>query len=95
MVERNEPSRKRLFIGLLCGTGLAVCALLAVVWIVPYVGLANIHPLAPWVLGALFALGILVVLWATLAWPSASPWGGRFSARTICAASWPGCFCRS
>ena len=64
-MERSEPSRKRLFIGLLCGTGLAVCALLALVWIIPYVGLANIHPLAPWVLGAFFAAAILVVLWAT------------------------------
>ncbi|MGE4537998.1 MAG: DUF116 domain-containing protein [Desulfovibrio sp.] len=65
-MERNEPSRKRLFIGLLCGTGLAVCLLLAVVWIVPYVGLANIHPLAPLVFGVVFAAAILVVLWATV-----------------------------
>lgn len=66
LVERNEPSRKRLFIGLLCGTGLCVCAVLALVWVVPYIGLANIHPLAPWVLGTIFAAAILVVLWATL-----------------------------
>ena len=65
-MERNEPSRKRLFIGLLCGTGLAVCALLALVWIIPYVGLANIHPLAPWIMGAVFAAAIALVLWATL-----------------------------
>jgi uncharacterized protein len=65
-VERNEPSRKRLFIGLLCGTGLAVCALLALIWIIPYIGLANIHPLVPWVLGVFFAAAILLVLWATL-----------------------------
>ncbi|MGD9610916.1 MAG: DUF116 domain-containing protein [Desulfovibrionaceae bacterium] len=64
-MEPNEPYRKRLFIGLLCGTGLAVCALLALVWIIPYVGLANIHPLAPWLLGIVFAGIILVVLWAT------------------------------
>ncbi len=66
LVERNEPSRKRLFIGLLCGTGLCVCAVLALVWIIPYIGLANIHPLAPWVLGLVFAAAILVVLWATV-----------------------------
>ncbi len=65
-MERNEPSRKRLFIGLLSGTGLAVCAVLALIWIIPYVGLANIHPLVPWILGALFAAAILLVLWATL-----------------------------
>lgn len=65
-MERSEPSRKRLFIGLLCGTGLAVCALLALVWVIPYLGLAHIHPLAPWVLGVVFAMAIVVVLWATL-----------------------------
>jgi hypothetical protein len=66
LVERSEPSRKRLFIGLLCGTGLAVCAVLALIWIIPYIGLANIHPLVPWVLGAFFAAAIVIVLWATL-----------------------------
>jgi len=65
-VERSEPSRKRLFIGLLCGTGLAVCMLLAFIWAVPSIGLANIHPLAPWVLGLACAAAIAVVLWATL-----------------------------
>ncbi len=65
-MEQNEPSRKRLFIGLLCGTGLAVCALLALIWIIPFIGLANIHPLVPWVLGAFFGLAILLILWASL-----------------------------
>ena len=65
-MERSEPSRKRLFIGLLCGTGLAVCALLAFVWAVPSIGLANIHPLAPWALGLVCAAAIVLVLWATL-----------------------------
>ncbi|MHC1791056.1 DUF116 domain-containing protein [Solidesulfovibrio sp.] len=65
-MERSEPSRKRLFIGLLCGTGLAVCALLAVIWAVPSIGLANIHPLAPLVLGLVCAAVIGLVLWATL-----------------------------
>ena len=65
-MERSEPSRKRLFIGLLCGTGLAVCALLALGWIIPSIGLANIHPVAPWLVGTLFTVAIVVVLWATL-----------------------------
>lgn len=65
-MERSEPSRKRLFIGLLCGTGLAVCALLIFVWAVPSIGLANIHPLAPLVLGLVSAAAIILVLWATL-----------------------------
>lgn len=58
--------RKRLFVGLLCGTGLAVCTGLAVLWAIPFIGLGNIHPLAPWVLGSFFAATMLVVLWATL-----------------------------
>lgn len=65
-MERNEPSRKRLFIGLLCGTGLAVCMLLAFIWAVPSIGLANIHPLAPWALGLVCAAAIVLVLWATM-----------------------------
>jgi hypothetical protein len=64
-VQRDEPSRKRLFIGLLCGTGLTVCALLALLWLIPYLGLANIHPLAPWGLGLFVAAIMTVVLWAT------------------------------
>ena len=62
----NEPPRKRLFVGLLCGTGLIVSTGLAVLWAIPFIGLGNIHPLAPWVLGSFFALTMLVVLWATL-----------------------------
>lgn len=65
MVDYEKPSRKRLFIGLLCGTGLTVCALLALLWLIPYLGLANIHPLAPWILGLSFAAIMVVVLWAT------------------------------
>lgn len=65
MEHPEKPSRKRLFIGLLCGTGLTVCGLLAVLWLIPYLGLANIHPLAPLLLGLVFASLMLVVLWAT------------------------------
>ena len=59
-------SRKRLFIGLIAGTCVLVCALLALLWIVPYVGLRNIHPVAPWVLGLLLGALLLLVLWASL-----------------------------
>jgi hypothetical protein len=56
-MEPHGPSRKRLFIGLITGTCLAVCLFLALLWVVPFVGLTNIHPAAPWVMGA--ALGAL------------------------------------
>jgi len=45
-------ARKRLFIGLISVTSLVVCLFLAALWVVPYLGLANIHPAASWVLGA-------------------------------------------
>ncbi len=59
-------SRKRLFIGLIAGTCLLVCALLALLWAVPYVGLKNIHPSAPWVLGLILGTLFVLVLWASL-----------------------------
>ncbi|MFH1915066.1 MAG: DUF116 domain-containing protein [Pseudomonadota bacterium] len=48
-----RKARKRLFIGLISGTCFMVCLFLAALWVVPYLGLANIHPAASWVLGAL------------------------------------------
>lgn len=52
-----HKARKRLFIGLISCACLLVCLFLMALWVVPYVGLENIHPAAKWVLG-----GILVVL---------------------------------
>jgi len=59
-------TRKRLFIGLIAGTCALVCGLLALLWVVPYVGLRNIHPYAPWVLGVIVGLLLLLVFWAGL-----------------------------
>jgi hypothetical protein len=59
-------TRKRLFVGLICGTCALVCAFLVLLWVVPYVGLTNIHPAAPWVLGAVVGLLLLLVVWACL-----------------------------
>ena len=61
-IERSFVARKRLFIGLLSGTSLLVLVFLFVFWLIPYIGLRNIHPLAPWVLGGIvLSLGFLVV----------------------------------
>jgi hypothetical protein len=60
-------SKKRVFIGLLSGTSLLVVLCLAVAWLIPYVGLSAIHPLAPWFLGGLLLLIAGLVLWSTLA----------------------------
>ena len=62
----GSTSRKRLFIGLIGGTCALVCSLLVLLWVVPYIGLRNLHPAAPWVLGALVALALVLVLWACL-----------------------------
>ena len=62
----NSTSRKRLFIGLIGGTCALVCSLLALLWIIPYIGLRNLHPEAPLVVGVLLGVLFLLVLWASL-----------------------------
>ena len=66
-IEQNFRSRKRLFIGLLSATSLTLILFLIVFWIVPYVGLSNIHPYAPWILGFFVLLGIFFILWTSTA----------------------------
>ena len=56
--------QKRIFLGLLTVTVLLFTGLLALLWVVPYVGLPNIHPSLPLVLGLLFAASLLLVLGA-------------------------------
>lgn len=61
-----RTARKRLFIGLILAASGLVLLALAALWVVPYVGLATIHPLAPTILGGVLAgLGVLVA-WAAL-----------------------------
>jgi hypothetical protein len=64
-----DPSgraKKRLFIGLVTGTGALVCLFLALLWIVPSIGLATIHPAAPPVFGLAILAVIALVAWASL-----------------------------
>jgi hypothetical protein len=56
--------QKRIFLGLLTVTVLLFTLLLALLWIVPYVGLVNIHPSLPLILGVLFTAMLLLVLGA-------------------------------
>jgi len=64
-MNQDQPSirraRKRLFIGLISGTCFVFCLILASLFVVPYVGLENIHPAAVWFLGALVALFICLI----------------------------------
>jgi uncharacterized protein len=66
-IESSFLAKKRLFIGLISATSIFVCLVLLLVWIVPVVGLRNIHPAAPWILGAVIALIIIFIAWASLA----------------------------
>lgn len=58
--------RKRLFVGLVTGTSVLLCLFLLVGWIIPAVGLGNIHPSFPYITGGLLVLCILVIAWAAL-----------------------------
>ncbi len=58
-------AKKRLFVGLVAGTGTVMLLLLVLVWAVPVVGLANIHARAPQVFSVLMVLLALSVVWAT------------------------------
>ncbi|MDL2316790.1 DUF116 domain-containing protein [Desulfovibrio sp. OttesenSCG-928-A18] len=58
--------RKRLFIGLVTGTSVLLCLLLLVGWVIPLVGLGNIHPSIPYITGSLLLTCILVIAWASL-----------------------------
>lgn len=65
-MEIVESSRKRLFIGLIAATSFVVCALLILLWVVPTIGLDNIHPMASVVWGTIMAIILGIVVWASL-----------------------------
>ncbi|WP_147819100.1 DUF116 domain-containing protein [Salidesulfovibrio onnuriiensis] len=56
-------TRKRLFIGLISAACFVVCLLLMLLWLIPYIGLDAIHPVAKWILG-----GLLVFLGGFVCW---------------------------
>jgi len=60
-------ARKRVFIGLISGSSILICLLLILLWVIPFVGLANIHPFAPWILGALVIAAVGAIVWGALA----------------------------
>ncbi len=64
--DEEVQSRKRLFVGLILGASALVCLFFILLWVVPFVGLAAIHPLAPWIWGLLIAVLVSFILWASL-----------------------------
>ncbi|MDD4731031.1 MAG: DUF116 domain-containing protein [Desulfovibrio sp.] len=59
-------SKKRLFIGLIAAACVLLFVTLLLFWVVPYVGLDNIHPWLKWVWGGLLAGIFLLIAWAAL-----------------------------
>ncbi len=64
--DQYGKAKKRLFIGLVTGTSALVCLFLAVLWVIPYIGFAAIHPLAPWIFGILILTIVILVIWSSL-----------------------------
>ncbi len=63
-IEDRTEVKKTLFIYLLVGSAFLGIALLFSLWLVPFVGLKNIHPLAPWIWGGIVGLGLIFILWS-------------------------------
>jgi hypothetical protein len=59
-MEMDKP-RKRIFMGLLAAMCLMAAGLAFLLWWIPYVGIQNIHPALPAVLGAFFGLLVAVL----------------------------------
>jgi hypothetical protein len=66
-IRDSFQTRKRVFIGLITGSSVFLCVFIALLWVIPFVGLTTIHPLAPWVLGFITGALILAIGWAALA----------------------------
>ena len=62
----ERAPRKRLFVGLVTGTSVLLCLFMLVGWIIPAVGLGNIHPTVPYITGFLLICCIGVITWACL-----------------------------
>jgi len=58
-------AKKRLFIGLVAGAAAFVILFLLLTLILPIIGLANVHPWAPYIYSLLIGSLILLVAWAT------------------------------
>ena len=64
--DEYEGTGKRLFIGLVIGTAILLCVLLLLIWLVPTIGFAAIHPWLPFIAGIVFGGAILGILWLSV-----------------------------
>jgi len=59
-MEKPDP-QKRIFVELLLVTCLILSGVVAILWLVPYIGLAGIHPSAPLILAMVFGIFLLFI----------------------------------
>ncbi len=64
--EEYGGTGKRLFIGLVGGTALLLCALLLLIWLIPTLGFSAIHPWLPYITGTVFGGAILAIIWLSV-----------------------------
>ncbi len=64
--ENDYSPPKALFLTLVGLSSFFLCVFLLSLWIVPYLGFDAIHPMAKWIAGAIIALLLLAVIWASL-----------------------------
>ena len=88
--DEYEGTGKRLFIGLVIGTAILLCVLLLLIWLVPTIGFAAIHPWLPFIAGIVFGGAILGILWLSVGLVLHA-----YTAHRACAASLSACSCRS
>ena len=93
--DEYEGTGKRLFIGLVIGTAILLCVLLLLIWLVPTIGFAAIHPWLPFIAGIVFGGAILGILWLSVGLGSMPTPESPYSAHRACAVSLSACSCRS
>ncbi|SDB16491.1 hypothetical protein SAMN05660653_00763 [Desulfonatronum thiosulfatophilum] len=65
-LEKASDPRKRLFIGLILGASVLLSLFLVILWVIPYIGLKNIHAFAPIVLAVALLALISMIMWSSI-----------------------------
>ena len=63
---RDRRTGKRLFIGLVLGAACVLCVGLGVIWLIPTLGFAGIHPWLPTITGVVFFAAMCCVAWISI-----------------------------
>ena len=62
----HRPTGKRLFIGLVLGAAGVLCAALGVIWLIPTLGFAGIHPWLPNITAVIFLTAMCCIAWISI-----------------------------